>query len=694
MSVLRTCFALILNALLLMWALPVGTAAHAQGFGGPPNITATLVAESRAPAPGSDTAIAISMAPAKGWHGYWINGGDAGVGLTVEWTLPPGVTITPPRYPVPDTLLIAGLMNHVYEAPYALIADVRVAPTVARGTLLPIIGKARWLACTDAICVPEAGVLTLTLVADDGMIDAAARARFDQWRMALPRPVESKGHFQIVGGRIRIALPVPETLRMTDPHLFVETPHLVSAGANQSFVSFRNLLIVETAIGDPASAAALSSGRAILRYADGRGLEFMLERGLVANPPVKTRAPDGPSDISLFLWALGGALIGGILLNLMPCVFPILSLKALSLARAGGDAHAARRDALAYTAGSVMTALALGLALMALRAAGEQVGWAFQLQHPVSVLILLALAVAITANLAGLFELPVLLGGVRAGQNDGARGGFLTGALAAFVATPCSGPFMGAALGATLVLPPPAALAIFGGLGLGLALPFALIACVPALQRRMPRPGAWMATFRRWMALPMALTVLALVWLLWRQAGATGLVTAILAALLTLLPLWLAGRAQRASKAGGIMLAMVPLLIAPLAFVAASAPRPAPSPYHLTDAQPWNPEALAATRRAGRPVFVFFTADWCVTCKVNEAAAIERDATAAAFRRADVAVFYGDWTNGDPAITRALAAHGRNSVPLYLWYRAGAEQPEVLPQILTPAMLADRAAAR
>jgi thiol:disulfide interchange protein len=196
------------------------------------------------------------------------------------------------------------------------------------------------------------------------------------------------------------------------------------------------------------------------------------------------------------------------------------------------------------------------------------------------------------------------------------------------------------------------------------------------------------------MAWLMALTALALVWLLNRQAGTTGLITAAVAVLLTLLPLWLAGRAQRAGKAGGLMIAMVPLLIAPLGFVVASAPRPAPSPYTITNAQPWSAKAVADARADGRAVFVFFTADWCVTCKVNEAAAIERAVTAAALRRADVATFYGDWTNGDPAITRALAAEGRNSVPLYLWYHPGRDAPEVLPQILTSDMLIDRAQAK
>jgi thiol:disulfide interchange protein len=281
--------------------------------------------------------------------------------------------------------------------------------------------------------------------------------------------------------------------------------------------------------------------------------------------------------------------------------------------------------------------------LLALRAGGAEIGWAFQLQNPWSVFALLLLTLAITANLLGWFELPSFGGGDALTRAGGAKGGFATGALAAFVATPCSGPFMGAALGATLALPVAAALPIFGGLGLGLALPFVAIAHSPALRRRLPKPGAWMVTFRKWLALPMALTALGLIWLLWQQVGA-----------------------DRSSPAA-------------IAAQATSA---------------YSPEKLASARASGKPVFVNFTADWCITCKVNEQTSIGQAEVQAAFDKAGVVQLTGDWTKGDPVITRALAEQGRNSLPLYLWYAPGDDKPEILPQILTPATLIDRAEAK
>ena len=398
-------------------------------------------------------------------------------------------------------------------------------------------------------------------------------------------------------------------------------------------------------------------------------------------------------DMGLFWAALGGAILGGLILNLMPCVFPILSLKALSLARSGSDAREAKAEALAYSAGAVLVSLALGGLLLALRAAGEQVGWAFQLQHPVSVFILLLLAIAITLNLLGTYELPSFGGGQKLADQGGAAGGFWTGALAAFVATPCSGPLLGAALGATLVLPAWAALPIFGGLGLGLALPFLAIGFLPALRRRLPKPGPWMATFRKWMALPMGLTAVALGWLLTQQVDGLGwgdIYTPIVASIgaIALYRHWMKGPDR--GHAGKLLLLFPPLFVGLLTYEVVTATPPAIVGEARGDR--FTPEALAKARATGKPVFVYFTADWCLSCKANEAGAINREAVQEAFKAKGVVTLVGDWTNGDPVITRTLAEHGRNSVPLYLWYAPGADKPEILPQILTPGTLTDLAA--
>lgn len=650
------------------------------------HISAKLVAESATPAPGGSTAIALTMAPEQGWHGYWLNGGDAGFGLQVEWNAPEGVTVTPFRYPVPEPLTLFGMMNHVYEHPYALLADVQVDKSIAPGTDLTLTGIANWLACTDKVCVPERAVISVALKAGDGKIASAERTRFDAWRAKLPQPLDRAGAWERKGDRVRFGVPLPDGTALDAPHLFLETQNVVDYPAAQSFSRNGDWIIVET----KAKGDAVGPVQGLLKLSDGRGLavHFEPEAVRLSGQPIVT-AKSG-IDIGLFWTALGGAILGGLILNLMPCVFPILSLKALSLARSGGDARDAKVEALAYTAGAVVTALLLGGALLTLRAAGEQVGWAFQLQHPVSVFLLMLLAIAITLNLAGFYELPSFGAGQKLASQGGAAGGFWTGALAAFVATPCSGPLLGAALGATLVLPAWAALPIFGGLGLGLALPFLAIGFIPALRNRLPRPGPWMAKFRKWMAWPMGLTAVGLYWLFRQQTGPTvhGWVTVAMMVVVVGITIrsWKRGEFARRT-------AFIPYAIL-LCFLAINAWNQFTKPATTVAAktfETFSPAALAKARATGKPVFVYFTADWCLSCKANEAGAINREAVQEAFRDKGVVTLVGDWTNGDPVITRTLAEHGRNSVPLYLWYAPGSAKAEILPQILTPGLLTDKA---
>src|SRR5690606_30894524 len=378
--------------------------------------------------------------------------------------------------------------------------------------------------------------------------------------------------------------------------------------------------------------------------------------------------------------------------NLMPCVFPILSLKALTLARAGESEADARREGVAYTAGVVLACLALGALLLALRALGSEIGWAFQLQEPGVVVALLVLAVLITANFAGLYELPSL----SFTREGGRASAFSTGLLAAFVATPCTGPFMAGAMGAALLLPWWQGLLLFAALGLGLALPFLLLGFVPPLRRMLPKPGKWMDTFKKVMAVPMGLTALALVWLSWRIGGTNFALLAGAIALAAVALLFVIGRRQQGGRpiavtavVGFVALALVAVFALPRAYSDAPAGGGAES---LIAATPFSEAALAEARASGQPVIVWFTADWCVTRKVNEGVAIEREATKAAFEKAGVKALVGDWTRRDPAITRFLTQHGAAGVPLYLWYPAGGEARQ-LPQVLTPDSLVELAGA-
>ena len=533
---------------------------------------------------------------------------------------------------MPTRLEIAGLMNYVYERDYAILVRLKAPP----GTTgqVPIRASATWLACTDKVCVPEKGEFSLELPTG-GM--AAMDTRFNDWRRALPRPLVTPGTFEATGDTIRVAIPFPADVAVEDPYLFP-----VSGGidyqAKQGFRRTGDRLVAELQRkgGVPAEFEGL------LALGDGSGLEFRAVAGTV---------PQGGSSIgatgaTAILLAILGALAGGILLNLMPCVFPILALKALHLARSGGDEREARRDSLGYAAGAIAGTGALGVALLAIRASGSAAGWAFQLQDPRTIMLLMLLSVAIALNLIRAFELPALSGSARP------AGSFGTGALAAFVATPCAGPFLGAALGTALLLPLYGAVFVFAALGLGLALPFVAIAFVPALRQRLPAPGRWMQRLQRFLAIPMAATAVAALWLLYRQAGNGALVTGLVAALLLVGLLAAFGIAQRSGRAVGATVAVVAALLVAGAILRVPEPRRAAD--IPVGAERWSHDAVAAAGRSGKPAFVYFTADWCLTCKVNEAAAIDRATTRDAFKQAGVRTFVGDWTDGDPIITRFL----------------------------------------
>ena len=668
----RLAFFLFLSALLV-------SAAPAAAQSGR-HMDVRLAAETASASPGSTVTLAFVMRPAAGWHGYWRNPGDAGDAPRVRWQLPAGWRAGRLQYPVPDRLIVAGLMNYVYERDYALLVTLHVPESAEPGATLPLDARLDYLVCTNEVCVPEDATVSVDIaIGAPGRPDPA----FQGYRRALPRRLTGEGRFELAGGRLRIAIPLPANRPVREPYFFPATLDALLYSPPQSVSRNGDMLIVEAAPGP--RAGQLQAIEGVIEIAPGVGLALTARPGVV--PPAGTMisaprqegaVPEGPG-IAL---ALLGALLGGLLLNIMPCVFPILSLKALSLARAGGTESEARREATAYSAGVIAVCLALGALLLALRAGGAMVGWAFQLQDPRVILLLLLLVTAIALNLAGLFRLPMLAAGDGLARRGGAAGAFFTGALAAFIATPCTGPFMGAALGAALVLPAAGALAVFAGLGLGLALPFLLLGFIPALRRRLPRPGKWMATFQHILSVPMFLTALALAWILGRQTGVDGMALGLAGAVALGLALWWAGAGGRRLAWAAILLAAAGpfLLLDPEAVDSA----PAQSPL---GAEPFSEVRLAALRAEGTPVFVYFTADWCLTCKVNERGAMAGDEVARAFRAKGIRVMVGDWTRGDPAIGAFLERNGRSGVPLYLFY-APRREAEVLPQLLTAGRLA------
>lgn len=659
------------------------------------NVPATLVAESRQVQAGQSVTLAFVMTPKPTWHGYWENPGDAGIGMSFDWKLPDGVTAGNAQYPVPDTLLISGIMNYIYKGDYAVLVNLVVSERVQPGPL-PISVKSEWLACTDEICVPEQDELSINLEVVSPDAAVSLDSAFNAYREALPRQLGSQATFDVENDMFRLSVPLPADVDVSNPYFFIKEDGVVDYGAPQKVNRDGDRLILETgARGD-----TLDTISGVLKIGSNMGLSLKAISGDVTMSGVAIGNGDssGPGDdlsnTTLLLVALGGAIVGGLLLNLMPCVFPILSLKAISLAKAGGDENIVRRDALAYTAGVIVVATALGGLLLALRASGVAVGWAFQLQDPRIIFVLLALVTAIGLNLAGLFELPNLNFGNKLTQKGGAAGSFWTGALAAFVATPCTGPFMAAALGATIVLPPIAALIIFAGLGVGLALPFLLIAFIPAIRSRLPKPGAWLDSFRKAMAIPMFLTAVGLIWLLGRQIGTDALGLSLIFLLFVSIILWWFGGGQVKGLSRGATTTAV-LVVAVLAGVwslpseeAMDSQKVAAASSATLPSEPFAEDRLSELRAARQPVFAYFTADWCITCKANEAAAVQRQETADAFAAANVAVLMGDWTRPDPVISKFLEKHGRAGVPLYLYYAPG-KDPVILPQILTVGTLTD-----
>jgi len=632
-----------------------------------------IVAESDTPAAGSRVTLALVSVPDAGWHGYWKNPGAVGTQPRLDWTLPAGARVGELRYPVPERLTVAGIINYVYERPWTILTDLQLPAGLAKGSAVPVRLAIDYLVCTREICVPEKAELSTVLTIGDGAITPERRAEFDAWRRALPRPLGSPAVFQ-AGEPLRLRVPFPASQAIGNAYFFPETENAIDYDTPQVIRRDGDAIVIET---KGAGKPMVIDG--VLATGPGQGFAIRATPGAVA-------AAAEPTPIRAALIAFGGALLGGLLLNIMPCVFPILSLKALSLARSGESAAHARAEGVAYTAGAVVTCMALGGILLAIRAAGVAAGWAFQLTDPHVVLVLLVLTGGIALNLAGLFELPT----PQVGTRNGRGGAFATGALAAFVATPCTGPFMGAALGSALVLPPVAAMAVFAGLGLGLALPFLLLGFVPALRRRLPKPGAWMDAFRKGLSVPMFLTALALAWILGRQAGVDGMALGLGALLLAGLGLWWTGRRQLRGRDRAWWPGIAALMFAVAgAALVQRAPPAGAAPTGIAGAEPFSEARLAALRAEGKPVFAYFTADWCLTCKVNERAAIETQAVADAFAKGGVKVLVGDWTDGDPVLGRFIEGHNRAGVPLYLWYAPGKTDAQVLPQVLTPATLTE-----
>lgn len=654
-----------------------------------PKVQARLIAEAGEVAPGGTLTVALEEAIRPGWHTYWINPGEAGLPTTIDWSLPAGWHGGAIQWPYPKRLPVGPLMDYGYEGKPWLLTAIAVPKDAAPGTIVTLKAHASWLVCQN-VCVPEDQTLSLPV-----SVSAAPSAPYatieEQFAAARAKiPASSPWPVAFHAGNdldLFIASPSLAEAQLTDATFFPLDEGFVVGMAQQRIGMAANGLVLRLKPGKKAARAKTLSGVLVLTSADGslQALDVTATPGAVPPAQFETAQSGG------LLLALLFALLGGLILNLMPCVLPILAMKALAIAsKAHGDKREAAREGFAYGAGAILSFVALGLAIVALRAGGAAVGWGFQLQEPAAVAAFALLIFAVGLNLSGVFEFANITAGDALARRGGVTGSFFTGVLAVAVAAPCTAPFMAAALGYALTQSAATSLLVFLALGLGFALPFVLIGLSPGLLAFLPKPGGWMLRFKQLLAFPMYGAAAWLAWVLAQEAGSTGLV-AILAGMIALaFAAWSWSASREASDLWrGIGLFFTALgLIAALACLAlihagASTPVPAASQTGGIPSEPYSAARLAQLRAAKRPVFVDATAAWCITCLVNEKVALSGASVRDAFAGKHVAYLIADWTNRDSAISALLEAHGRSGVPLYLYYAPGAADAAVLPQILT-----------
>ena len=663
----------VVAALLVAWAVPTPAVMVAGK-----HVQVELVADAAGIEPGRPLALGVHFVPEPEWHVYWRNPGDSGEAPRVEWTLPPGLTAGALEWPAPARIEVGPLVNFGYPGELLLAAPIAVARDLTTGAPAEVRAQAKWLVCNQDECIPGSAALSLILpVGKAGEVAPPVADLFAATRAQLPVAPPATWRVAASNGADRLTLDVRGATLADDVPAFF-------------FASDRAAL--EPSAAQPVTRAAdgfrLGLTPRAATPATLAGVLSLGDRAYAIDVPV-TPAPTGLSAMPLLL-----AFAGGLLLNLMPCVFPVLALKALAMAGLAGESRRrVRRHGLIYTAGIVVSFWILAGLLLAARAGGAELGWGFQLQNP-----------TVIAALAGLFFWMALvlldvvsIGGsiMGFGQHltvaEGDRGAFFTGILATVVATPCTAPFMGTAIGYALAQPAATALAVFTSLGLGLAFPYVLVTFVPGVGSWLPRPGVWMETLKQLLAFPLLATVVWLVWVASVQAGPQAVGVILTGLVLIAFAAWIGGRWSGfgARLVVGAAVAVAALLSLTITPVDAPAPSAASAGAHAAfEWEPFSTARVAELRAQGRPVFVDFTAAWCVTCQINKQVALETTEVIAKMQALGVVAIRADWTRPDAEITRALQEFGRDGVPLYVLYSGRQnDPPKILPQILTPSIV-------
>ncbi|MCK7593519.1 protein-disulfide reductase DsbD family protein [Pseudomarimonas salicorniae] len=679
----------ILSALLLLLAAPL-VQAEAQRTD---HLSSQLVAEQTAAVPGQPLRLGLLLEHDPHWHTYWVNPGDSGIATKLDVVAPERVEVGTIDWPVPDRFDLAGIINYGYGDRALLPFTVQV-PADFAGDTLRIEASGRWLIC-EIECIPGKASYVLELpLAASAEPDPRWQADFAWADARLPRAAEQISLAVSMEGE-RVLLDLSGALPPGIEHytLFPRTPKLVANPAQpewrestagwqvrwQQSEYFGGLSAgSEWVLRGPDEVLALTAGDA---------------PAAAAPPPTVADATGAKEGATASLWlAMGLALLGGLILNLMPCVFPVLSIKAMGALESADDRAALRSHGLWYTAGVVLSFLAVAGLLLALRAAGEQIGWGFQLQSPGFVAGMALLLFAMGLSFSGVWEFTGRFTSAGQGltEGHGARSAFFTGVLATVVASPCTAPFMGTALGVALAQPPLFALAVFAALGLGLALPMLLLGWVPALARALPRPGPWMDGLRQLLAFPLYLTCIWLLWVYGEQTSPLAMAWLLAGLVAVAFGLWLLQR-RRSMVGGGWRLASAIAIVAALGLGLAAPFRDAPRAQADAAASGANEvfshERLASLRAEGRPVLVNMTAAWCITCLANERVALSSDTVREALEQTGTVYLKGDWTLHDASITAYLESFDRNGVPLYVHYPANGGAPTVLPQLLTPEIV-------
>lgn len=668
------------------------------------NVVGELHSARAAVAPGERFTIVLHQQIAEGWHTYWRNPGDSGEATDLTWAAPSGFEVGPLQWPAPDLAPFAGIINFGYHGEVLYPIEVTAPANAPVGQSVDFSADVYWLVCAD-ICVPEQGTLTLSVpIAAQGADDPEWAPRVQAAIAALPRQQEGVRAAITAGTPARLSIAIPNLGEIRNPHFFTYDRDVMAHSEPQhprtgdAGLSFDIPAGVATNIGQVAVDGVITFEQREGGEWTRRVIEIAAQPGAAidgTNDDAAEFTDDFPlADLerqggavpaeamtpTALTAALGLALLAGLVLNIMPCVLPVLSVKALSFAH-GGHSGQARRQGVLYLLGVMATFLALAGLLIALRAGGEALGWGFQLQTPWVISALALLFFVVGLNLLGLFEFGAGLQNVGGGlaTKGGDVGSFFTGALAVIAATPCTAPFMGGAVGAVLTQSAPVTLLIFAFLALGFALPLTLLHFAPGLQKLIPKPGAWMDKFKNVLAFPMLATAALLAWVLSEQTGSAGALSLMLVALAIAFALFVA-------RWGRVWMAVGLVTLAVVGFVAWR-PLVGVERAQTLASEPWSAERVAALQADGRAVFVNFTAAWCVTCKVNEGAALSSHTVAQAFADENIAYLKGDWTNRDDAIAAALAEHGRAGVPLYLFYPANGGPPQVLPQLLSEGLI-------